>query len=302
MNQRKSESKNASRRARIFFFRSEEMTSLLGDLDELYPGILTERGRFPALIWLLSQILGSLFHLSLKSLKWNIIMLGNYLKLTLRGIRRRKVHSAVNILGLAAGLACCILIYLFIADELSFDDFHRERDTLHRLVRILYSNADGSERLRDPSIQPAVGPLLKASYPEIEYQTRWMEWNGVVSYASGLAVLIAGIGIFGLTALRLSRRVREIGIRKVLGAGAARILRLVLGEFVLLVTAANLVSWPVIYLVMRGILQNYAYRVGIGAHHFFLAGGLSLAVAVLTVTGLALRAASADPVKSLRHE
>lgn len=168
------------RRVRNLMAHSGELSSLSGDLDEIYPEIAAERGRCRAGIWLWRQILGSLGHISLKSMRWGLIMLKNYLRLTLRGIRRRKLHSAVNILGLSAGLASCALIYLFIADELSFDRFHLENSRLHRLVRVLYSNADGSERLRDPSIQPAVGPLIAESYPEIEYQTRWMERIGIV--------------------------------------------------------------------------------------------------------------------------
>ncbi len=67
----------------------------------------------------------------------------DYLKAAIRTIARNKVNSAINILGLAVGLTCCILIYLYAADELSYDNFHTNNPSLFRLVKCRYDNSDG---------------------------------------------------------------------------------------------------------------------------------------------------------------
>jgi len=127
-------------------------------------------------------------------------------------------------------------------------------------------------------------------------------WNGIVRLSSLFAVVIAGMGIFGLTLLAVRRRFKEIGIRKVLGARVAQIVALVGRELVLLVAAANLVAWPVAYVVMKRVLGGYHYRIAIGPWFFLAAGVVSLAVALLTAGGLGVKAALSDPVKAIRYE
>jgi putative ABC transport system permease protein len=128
------------------------------------------------------------------------------------------------------------------------------------------------------------------------------KWNGIIRCSTIFAIIIACMGIFGLTSLAVNRRFKEIGIRKVLGAGVGQIFSLVTGEFVLLVAAANLAAWPAVYYVMRRILNNYYYRISLKPSFFLAAGALSLLVALLTVSYLALRAALSDPVKAIRYE
>jgi putative ABC transport system permease protein len=127
-------------------------------------------------------------------------------------------------------------------------------------------------------------------------------WSRIVGYAAGFAVLIACLGLFGLAALSVARRTKEVGIRKALGASVASVTLLLSREFARLVLVAVVLAAPVAYLVMQHWLDTFAYRVGIEAGVFLLAGGLALAIALLTVSYQALRAASADPVKALRYE
>jgi putative ABC transport system permease protein len=127
-------------------------------------------------------------------------------------------------------------------------------------------------------------------------------WSAIVQYSSILAVLVACMGIFGLTAITISRRVKEIGIRKVLGAKVSQIVNLVIKEYVILVVIANLIAWPTGYHIMRKVLQDYPYRIGIGIHYFLIAGVTSLFIAVLTIIYLAIRAALANPVDAIRNE
>jgi putative ABC transport system permease protein len=131
---------------------------------------------------------------------------------------------------------------------------------------------------------------------------REKRWSAIVRYASVFSILLACLGIFGLTAMTLSRREKEIGIRKVLGAKVEQIVYLATKEFVLLISIANVIAWPVVFIVMRKILQNYPYRIPIGIHYFLLTGAASLLVAVLTILYLSVKSALRNPVDSLRYE
>lgn len=117
-----------------------------------------------------------------------------------------------------------------------------------------------------------------------------------------LAVLIACLGVVGLSSYAAERRAKEIGVRKVLGASVAQIVGMMSRELVVLVGIANLVAWPAAYVVMSRLLESYAYRVAIGWTPFVLALGLALAVTLLTVVPLAARAATRNPVEVLRYE
>ena len=97
-------------------------------------------------------------------------------------------------------------------------------------------------------------------------------------------------------------RTREIGIRKVLGASVPGIVRSLSREYVVLVALANLIAWPLAYLGIEQILQFHAYRIDITWPIFLLAGLLSLAIAVLTVSYQSIRAALIDPAQTLRYE
>jgi len=127
-------------------------------------------------------------------------------------------------------------------------------------------------------------------------------WSAIIRYASGFSILLACLGVFGLTTLSLARREKEIGIRKVLGARLEQILYLSMREFLVLISISNLIAWPVAYIVMRGVLQSYAYRIPIGLHYFILAGAASILLTVSTILYLSVKAAFKNPVESLRYE
>ena len=137
---------------------------------------------------------------------------------------------------------------------------------------------------------------LDALYRETLQQSK------LYALAALLTVLVACLGLFGLASLAIQQRTREVMIRKTLGASIPGILLLLSREFLKLVLAANLLAWPVAYVVMRAWLQSFAYRTGIGAAPFLLGGGLALVIALATVNIQALRAATANPADALRHE
>ncbi|MGB6338665.1 MAG: FtsX-like permease family protein, partial [Candidatus Aminicenantaceae bacterium] len=115
-------------------------------------------------------------------------------------------------------------------------------------------------------------------------------------------ILIASLGLFGLTAFITQQRTKEIGIRKVLGASISGIIFLFTKQFTLWVLAANIIAWPVAYFAMNKWLENFAYRTNLGVGTFVLSALLALAIAFLTVSFQSIRAAVANPVDSLRYE
>lgn len=117
-----------------------------------------------------------------------------------------------------------------------------------------------------------------------------------------IAVIIACLGLFGLAAFMIRRRVKEIGIRKVLGASPLAITVMLSREFLKLIVIASLLSFPITWYAMNKWLQDFAYRISIPWWVFILAGGIALSVAVLTISYQSIKAALANPVKSLRSE
>ena len=117
-----------------------------------------------------------------------------------------------------------------------------------------------------------------------------------------LAIFIACLGLFGLTAFAAVQRTKELGIRKVLGASDSMIFLLLSKEFIRWVLLANLMAWPIAYFLMNKWLQNFAYRIHIGIPAFLISGGTALLIAYLTVSYQSIKSARANPVDSLRYE
>ena len=117
-----------------------------------------------------------------------------------------------------------------------------------------------------------------------------------------LAILVACLGLFGLASFTTLQRTREIGIRKVLGASVSGILKLLYREFALLLLIAFVVAIPLAWLTISNWLQNYAFRINIHWMFFVLPFIVILVIALLTVSFQSVKAALANPVKSLRTE
>ena len=150
--------------------------------------------------------------------------------------------------------------------------------------------------------------------PEIPFQGRFAEDVIAELYAaerargalfaafSGLAVLIACLGLYSLASFATERRTKEIGIRKVLGARVRDIVRLLAWQFSKPVIVANLIAWPVAWWAMRDWLNTFDARIALTPGPFLLAGLIALAIAVATVGGHALRVARLNPIHALRYE
>jgi putative ABC transport system permease protein len=124
----------------------------------------------------------------------------------------------------------------------------------------------------------------------------------IVTWASGISIFLACLGLLGLAALAAINRTKEIGIRKVLGPSLSSLVGLLSKDFLKLVTVAFFIATPIVWVLMNNWLQNYAYRIHIGWWVFALTGMSIVAIAVLTTGFQAIKTAIANPVRSLRTE
>ena len=161
-------------------------------------------------------------------------------------------------------------------------------DVLRKAWKTVVPNQDFDFKFLDESI---------AAQYKAEQRT-----SSIVKIASLLSVFIACMGLFGLATLAVVKRTKEIGIRKVLGAGVGSIVLLISKDFVKLVSIAAIIAYPLAWWFMRDWLKDFAYQVNISLWVFIISGAAALLLALLTVGLQAVRAALANPVKSLRTE
>jgi putative ABC transport system permease protein len=126
--------------------------------------------------------------------------------------------------------------------------------------------------------------------------------QSILSIFSGLAIVIACLGLFGLASFTVVKRTKEIGVRKVLGSSVQNIILLLSKDLLKPVLVATLIAIPVAYAVMQSWLQNFAYRTGLQWWIFALSAGITVVIALTTVSFRAVKAAMANPTKSLRSE
>jgi len=154
------------------FADEEILASIEEDLEVRCAKASEKYGSLLARFLCYVQGLSLIFSFSLESFLWGITMIRSYIKVALRHIKQRKVYSFINILGLTIGMACFLLIGLWVKDELSFDRFHQKKDRIYRVLN----------RMPDDSIEfnitYALGPALEAEYPEVEDACRVCTWYG----------------------------------------------------------------------------------------------------------------------------
>lgn len=166
-----------------------------------------------------------------------------------------------------------------------------ERETIARLEQLYH--------------QYSPGLPFEYTFLDADYQALYAAEQRVAvlsKYFAGLAILISGLGLFGLAAFTAERRRKEIGVRKVLGASRFNIVYLLSGDFTKIVLAAIAISLPLSYLLVKHWLQNFEYRISLQWWYFVGAGLAALVIAWLTVGTQALKAASANPAHSLKDE
>lgn len=149
----------------------------IDDFEEEYSHIAIDRGRTFANFWFLLNILKSVPPFIADAVRFRLVMLKNYATITWRNMKRHKTYSFINIAGLAMGLACCLLIALWVLDERSYDRFHENYD---RLFRVVVNQPSSGEMRKIVATPPPLGPALKNDFPEIVETTRLSYWGSVV--------------------------------------------------------------------------------------------------------------------------
>lgn len=145
------------------FSRAIYSESVKGDCREMYEYIYHERGKIKAWWWLWKQVLTSMPLFFINSIEWGFIMFKNYIKITLRNMWKHKGFSFINISGLAIGLACCILILLWVQDETSYDEFHENKTGIYRILSVGDDSTwDGLPAPLAPAIEKEIPGIIKA--------------------------------------------------------------------------------------------------------------------------------------------
>jgi putative ABC transport system permease protein len=165
-----------------------------------------------------------------------------------------------------------------------------------------------------PAALAQIEKTWKKYLPEIPYEYKFLDAryaklyeaenkeSSILIIFSCIAIFIACLGLFGLSAFTITQRVKEIGIRKVLGASTGSIVELISKDFLVLVVIAAIIAFPVAWYAMNHWLHNFAYRINIAWWVFVAAGIIAFLIAFATISFQAVKAAISNPVKSLRSE
>jgi len=150
-------------------------------------------------------------------------------------------------------------------------------------------------------------PNSPFDYRFLDEDFEWMyrtetSMSKLVKYFAILAIIIASLGLFGLASFTAEQRMKEIGIRKVLGASVQNLVLLMTSQFTKWVLIADLIAFPAAHYIMKKYLEQYAYRIDLSVSVFLLAGVLALIVALLTVSFQAIKTAIMNPAKTLKYE
>lgn len=193
------------------------------------------------------------------------------------------------------------------------------RDPVKPMVLFMKKVPDGGmwvkfKTERQQEAMAAVERIYKQTTPDAPYEFGFLDemnagqylqearWQKVITIATIISFIVCCLGLFALAHLSAHQRTKEIGIRKTLGASVRQIVALLSGSFLKLVLIAFMVAVPASWLVMQRWLQDFAYRVQIGPMLFIAAGLMAVAVAFAAIGFQTVRAATANPVKSLRSE
>ena len=203
-----------------------------------------------------------------------------------------------------------------VAKDFNFNSLHYKINTLQMSVHPEWGYDEMSVKIDATRADEAIAFVKKlwddhVSYPfdysfldehfEKLYRTD-QQMSSVVAIMAGLAILISCMGLFGLAAITTSRKIKEIGIRKVLGATEAQITVLLSRNFTLLLVISFVIASPVTYWLLLKWLESFAYRITINPLLFFLGGFVALTIALLTISYHTVRSARSNPVDSLRYE
>ncbi|MGE0770758.1 MAG: ABC transporter permease [Cyclobacteriaceae bacterium] len=204
-----------------------------------------------------------------------------------------------------------------IVEDFNFNSLHYAVNTLEMVVHPEWGYDEMSVKIRGGNIEAAIADVKKVwesqvtNYPfyytflDDHFQDLYrsdQQMSAVVAIMAGLAILISCMGLFALAAITTERRVKEIGIRKVLGATEYQITYMLSRSYAILIFISFLLVSPVTYWLLQGWLEEFAYRIEINPAVFLLGAMLAFAVALITISYHTIRSARTNPVNTLRYE
>jgi putative ABC transport system permease protein len=204
-----------------------------------------------------------------------------------------------------------------VAKDFNFNSLHHKIETLFMLYTKNVGYSEISVKIKGSDAKQSIAHIesawkkvvddepLQYSFLDEHFNELYksdMQVSEIVGVLAVLAIIISCLGLFGLASYSAERRVKEIGIRKVLGASVQNVVSLLSTDFIKLVLIANLIAWPIAWFALHTWLQDFAYRIEISWWIFISAGICAVLIALLTVSFQAIKAAIANPIKSLRSE
>jgi putative ABC transport system permease protein len=232
------------------------------------------------------------------------------------GARQLGFTSATAAVGRTLSIARVPATIVGVAADVQY---RSARDEMEPILYLMARDGHDNLVVRYEGVSPQVlierlGAIWRRLVPEVPFEAAFAEERVAELYRgdegrgrlfalfAGLAVVIGCLGLYALAAFAAERRTKEIGIRKVLGARTADIVRLLVWQFLRPVVIANLIAWPVAWWTMRDWLNGFSMRIDLNPAWFAAAGLAALAIATATIVGHALRVARLNPIHALRYE
>ncbi|MEM9895718.1 MAG: FtsX-like permease family protein, partial [Bacteroidota bacterium] len=204
-----------------------------------------------------------------------------------------------------------------VTENFNFNSLHHKINTLALVVHSEWWFEEMIVKLNGSSIEQGVKDVeevygqfiekypLKFEFLDDHFNEMYesdKKLGSVITIIAGLAIIVGCMGLFGLSSIAVRRRIKEIGIRKVMGASSKQLLLLMSKDFALLIVLSFIIATPVTYFFMSDWLENFAFRIDINPMIFIVGGIVAFAIAMLTISFHVVRAVNLNPVHSLRDE
>ncbi len=204
-----------------------------------------------------------------------------------------------------------------VVKDFNFNSLHFEVNTLAMEIHSDWGYNEMSVKINGDNVTQALKDIEKVysqfvtryplSYEFLDEQFEELyksdqQMGSVITIIAFLSIFIGSMGLFGLASISIQRRIKEVGIRKVMGASNSELLIILSKSFALMIILAFVIATPLTYLFLSNWLENFAYRIQINPLIFLVGGILAMLIALLTISFHVLRAANANPVQSLKYE
>ncbi|MEP1035138.1 ABC transporter permease [Ekhidna sp.] len=204
-----------------------------------------------------------------------------------------------------------------VTEDFNFNSLHYKVNTLSMVVHTAWGYSEMSVKINGKNVEAALNEIeniyskFVTDYP-LQYEFLDDHFNelyksdqqmgSVITIIAVLSIFIGCMGLFGLASISIQRRIKEIGIRKVMGASLQELMILLSKGFATMIFISFVIASPVTYVFMSGWLENFAYRIDINPFLFLIGGAVALLIALATISFHVIKAVRANPVSSLRYE